>query len=79
MITVKVCMASPVAHENLEPATIVVDQKLPTSIISVGEFYRQQADVIEMALHNTLPGGTYDALLRSMLERRASFLRITSG
>jgi len=31
---------------------------------------------LEEALYTSLPGGTYDALLRRMLLRRASFFRV---
>lgn len=40
------------------------------------EFYEKQGKLIENELFESLPGGTYDALLRHMLERRASLLRV---
>lgn len=41
----------------------------------IRNYYAVQALDMERALHQALPGGTYDALLVKMLERTVSLLR----
>ena len=42
-------------------------------------YYESQANQIEEALHDVLPGGVYDRLLAAMMTRRASYLRTPFG
>ena len=44
-----------------------------------GIYFDEQAEAMELALHGSLPGGTYDRLLGRMLERKASHLRLAHG
>lgn len=39
--------------------------------------FHQQGQLLEKALRETLPGGTYDALLGCMLKRKSSELIVT--
>lgn len=41
--------------------------------------FDQQAEELEVALVNCLPGGTYDRLLGRMLARKASHFRVAFG
>lgn len=47
-----------------------------TSLKQAANFYQFEADLLSDALINTLPGGTVDALLRKLLEYRASLLAV---
>lgn len=63
---------------GVEPQTIVIEDLMPKTNTSIS-IYNQQADLLEQTLYKCLPGGTYDALLRMMLERRASMFRVPFG
>jgi hypothetical protein len=39
--------------------------------------YEEESNAIEVALFETLPGGLYDQILRAMLARKASLLKIS--
>lgn len=79
MQTIRVFRADGIAEfDVVEPQTIVIEDLMPEKNASV-LVYNQQADLIEKALYRSLPGGTYDALLRNMLERRASMFRVPFG
>lgn len=39
--------------------------------------YEHQGKQLELALYNSLPGGTYDQLLVAMMERKASLFKVS--
>ena len=43
------------------------------------KLFNNEADFLENALNNVLPGGTYDALLCAMLKRKQSHLVVSFG
>ncbi|MFA5714425.1 MAG: hypothetical protein WC998_01620 [Candidatus Paceibacterota bacterium] len=43
------------------------------------ECFTEEGSNLETALHNALPGGTYDQLLRAMLLRKASQFVVPFG
>jgi hypothetical protein len=87
MTEVTVCKADPIGDQVIEDARIHITGKLPESkgpIESLPEFlaalakvFDSQAEAIETALHDSLPGGTYDRLLGRMLERKATHFRVS--
>jgi hypothetical protein len=60
----------------VEPVTIRFLQEAPRfdTLPEHGEFYKIEGKRLADVLCTTLPGGTLDALLRELLERRASLL-----
>ena len=73
--------AAPIGEQRVPDLTITCACEIP-EVGGTGWEYRASAlyngegKALEAALLATLPGGTYDALLRAMLERRASFFRV---
>lgn len=55
------------------------DHSMSTSawMVERAEYYNNQAARIEDALHQSLPGGTYDRLLNQMLQRKAGLLKVS--
>lgn len=49
------------------------------SLKQFGAFYQEEGKALADALCGSLPGGTVDALLMKLLERRASMLRVPFG
>jgi hypothetical protein len=86
MIEVTVCKADPIGTDAAPDTHIHITGKLPESkgpIESLPEFlaasakvFDSQAEAIEVALHDSLPGGTYDRLLGRMLARKATHFRV---
>ena len=75
MEEVNVCKAALTGTKPTEPIAIIIDQELPQqeNLEAIHNFATRQADMIEAALVDALPGATYDRLLMRMLERKASF------
>ncbi len=44
-----------------------------------GIYWGEQAELLELALYDSLPGGTYDRLLGRMLARKATHFRGAFG
>jgi hypothetical protein len=63
----------------VEPLTIIIDGTIPTrhSLLEYREMYKEEALKLVDALFETLPGGTFDAMLAEMLIRKASVLRVS--
>lgn len=82
------------ADVTISKAQAVGDQEVPDAHIHItgeqpefgfrgglavwGIYFDEQAEAIELALHGSLPGGTYDRLLGRMLLRKASHFRVAS-
>jgi len=79
--TVSVYRAQPVASDAVPQATIVIDDEIPpvTGVEGAQRVFEEQGAALAAALWESLPGGTIDALLREMLLRRASLLRVSFG
>lgn len=67
----------------IEGLTIVFEDEIPfpnqerSEILKhFQDVYKEQGEMLEKALFSILPGGTYDQLLKNMLERRASLFRV---
>lgn len=71
-----VSKANPVHGNEIEPVVIEVSNKLPQFARSedVAAWFLGDAQLIENALHQSLPGGTYDRLLGLFVQRKASQL-----
>lgn len=66
---------------EVDDCTIVIEDPVPDVndrdlFADPSEFFNGQASVIVDALQAHLPGGTFDAVLREMLNRKASLLRV---
>jgi len=80
-----VCRADPLPGETTPGVTLHIDGSIDGSIDATpgpyetsdpyGRFYNDQASKIMNALAS-LPGGTFDALLIKMLDRKRSLLRV---
>ena len=64
-----------------ESLTIIVDEPLPDqdTLGGLEVLYECEANQLEEALHNTLPGGVYDRLLANMLRKAGGMSVIPSG
>lgn len=64
--------------EDVPNATLTISSPPPKqeTLDDSRTFYRQQARALHDVLARTLPGGTLDALLGELLERKASLFRI---
>jgi len=73
--------ADPVGKQLVESVEIRIEAQLPhtKTLPEAARVYELDAIMLESALHDALPGGTYDRLLALMLNRRASYLAITRG
>jgi len=78
---VKLFRASPVGDQVIPRITIEIDEEVP-EICSLETYLREhrrmytgQGEKLVAALLRSLPGGTIDAILASLLEYRASLLR----
>ncbi len=86
MADVTVYKADAVGQLPLAPkAHIHIEQELPEfrrdsdTLTLLAIQYDQDAEAIEFALIESLPGGTYDRLLGRMLGRKASHFRVAFG
>ncbi len=78
--------ASPLASDEQEDAQLNINISIDLLDEEIGtkpgweqrwrDTYRTQAKHIENLLHNSLPGGTYDALLVAMMERKRSIFKV---
>ena len=83
---VYVCKAEPVASDTVLSTHIHIETQIPPELEKgnswekvMAGFYQDEADRIEKALWNGLPGGTYDRLLAAMLNRAASLYHLSHG
>lgn len=62
--------------EKVEPVIIVIAQILPefTEEFTIDYFTTKEAKKLEEALHQSLPGATYNRLYKAMVERMLSNL-----
>lgn len=73
--SVTVRKAAGIGEHTVPSATINITEPIPTPINTLAEadrIFTADAQTLEQALHNALPGGTYDRLLGLMLERKAT-------
>lgn len=84
--TVDIFKASRIGGGIAPSTTIRLEEEIPEPdtdlthsafIAAVEKVFEDQATALETALHNALPGGTYDRLLGLMLKRRASHFLVT--
>ena len=73
--------AQPIGDRPVSSATIVIEEEITTdrTICGADAVFVEDAEYLEMALYNALPGGTYDWLLVKTLERKASHLIVSHG
>ena len=72
MKVIRVCKAQPAGGKVVPSIVIEIHLELPDS--EATPKFSADAYNLESALHESLPGGTYDRLLGAMLQRRASSL-----
>lgn len=82
MKTIFAYRAQPIGDQVIEPVRIVIEEQMPSPDRMVGTTaeilakldgtFQTQAQNLEIALYNSLPGGTYDRLLGEILKRKAS-------
>jgi len=81
MMYLSVRKAQPVASDKpVLDATLEI--RLDQAKVGIGgstDILKHDAENIEELLHNHLPGGTYNALLRAMLLRTASQFKVSYG
>jgi hypothetical protein len=79
MSELAICKAQPTGKEKVEPLTVIVAETLPAfeKLAEQDLFTSTEANRLEQALYNTLPGATYDRLFAAMCLRKASHLRVT--
>ena len=71
---VRIFKAQPVGDKKPGNMTIVMDESMPevVSLNEARERFKEQGKELADALWSVLPGGTLDALLIEMLERKRS-------
>ena len=71
---VRTLKAQPFADEDTRSALIEISQPCPNfdSLPAQAAMFQAEAERLESALLNSLPGGIYDRLLGAMLQRKAS-------
>ena len=77
---VSICKASP-TRDPIDSVMIDIVDEIPHDLGTLERhraLYEHDARELFDALKGSLPGGTMDALLRLLLEHRASLLRVTS-
>jgi len=66
--------------EQSPPNTIIqIDGKIPGFLTPehTNTWYHEQAELLEAAIREAVPGGTYDRLLETMLTHKASHFRVS--
>ena len=77
-ITISVAKATTAAGDSIPDGVISISEQVPgfTDMVVAEDWFETQAQNIEGALYNFLPGGTYDRLTGLMLARKASHFRV---
>lgn len=77
----KIYKAQGIGKQEVESLLIEFSEEIPYAkdLKEAACIYRDEGKSLEFLLHHVLPGGTYGALLRKMLERRASLLAVSYG
>ena len=83
MITVHICKGGGFRDEPTPSVTICIDTDMPEfdykqPLEQAGKFYEGQANILFIAMRDSLPGGTLDRLLGKMLAYKASHFRVLS-
>jgi hypothetical protein len=78
MKTIHIHAAQPAGPHQVEPVEIVIVEELPNfNVLENQDAYcNNEANELEEALINALPGATYDRLFAAMCARKASHLRV---
>ena len=81
---VRLAKAAPTAGVAVDPVRLLIVDELPDFdgaewMAEARDFYRDQARRLVAALVAALPGGTLDAVLLALLERRAGVRRTADG
>ena len=78
MKNIVVNKADPVGERAVESMEIRIEAQLPhaEALAEAARVYNCDAEMLETAVHESLPGGTYDRLLGMMLERKASHFAV---
>ena len=79
----KVCKANPLLERclEIEGQAIIIDSKIP-DCLTLDEckiFHEKQARLIDDALFNSLPQGTYDLLGIKFMQRKVSLYQGRTG
>ena len=77
---IRICKADPISpslQEEISNYSIIINDVLPTNmeLVEAEKFYEFQATMIEDALFNSLPQGTYDRLGIKFMQRKVSLYR----
>lgn len=77
----KICKAEPL-HEEIGSQTIIINGKIPEDLW-IGnkseEFCDNEAQMIDDALYNSLPQGTYDRLGIKFMQRKVTLYQGRTG
>ena len=75
---ISACKAESIGKQTVPRAIIDIGDTLPNfnSLECARGWYTSEAQEIEAALHESLPGGTYDQLLAAMMKRKSSLFRV---
>lgn len=79
---VRIHRAQPaIKAEPVQDTQIILEEEIPRSptLEVAQEAFTVQGRRLEQALHDHLPGGTYNALLIAMLERKHSLLVVSEN
>lgn len=82
MVEVKIFKAGQLGSKEIESLTIAMDESMDSETVSqmnsaqLREFYDAQGEILCDTLFSTLPGGTVDSLICSMMRKRASLFRV---
>lgn len=74
----RVYKASPIGSQIVNSLTILIDQEIPEcpSLDESRKLHAEQAEILVDALVEALPGGTFDALLIAMMQKKVSLFRV---
>jgi hypothetical protein len=77
MNTIILSIAEPIADQDPEPVTIIIDGKLPefSDLKEAEQYYDHQASALEKGLFNALPQGVMDKVIIRLMARKVSLYR----
>lgn len=82
MRVLNIFKAQGVGRRTVDDLTIQVVRELPQPSIGLADnrpIFEKEAEAMAEALHQSLPGGTFDRLLIALLKRKASDLIVPYG
>ncbi len=77
MKTIEIYVGQPIGNDEVQPLAIILKNTFPDCkdkdwMEKSKSLFKSEAEKLEKILIDSLPGGTYDALLGEMLKRKAS-------